>query len=159
MASLVYLNPVCFNQTVIKPNTARDFSCQKALLVYLNGRRPQDVLWGCYCSERVAIAKKKKKTQEGTKQKKPWMAINELHMLKASVVQEGKKDGTHLHASVEEDDEDTEQSHTCLYRILHGCMVRFFSFFFYHFWNTLFVYQNLSTLVFVRLIFRTRRWH
>lgn len=71
----------------------------------------------------MAIAKKKQKTQEGTKQKKPWMAINELHMLKASVVQEGKKDGTHLHASVEEDDEDTEQSHTCLYRIfswLHG---------------------------------------
>lgn len=71
----------------------------------------------------MAIAKKKQKTQEGTKQKKPWMAINELHMLKASVVQEGKKDGTHLHGSVEEDDEDTEQSHTCLYRIfswLHG---------------------------------------
>lgn len=79
----------------------------------------------------MAIAKKKQKTQEGTKQKKPWMAINELHMLKASVVQEGKKDGTHLHASVEEDDEDTEQSHTCLYRILHGCMVRFFFFFFF----------------------------
>lgn len=31
------------------------------------------------------------------------MAINELHMVKASVVQEGKKDGTHLHGSVEED--------------------------------------------------------
>ena len=52
------------------------------------------------CYEAVVAAKgwpSLNKTQEGTKRKKPWMATNELHMLKASAVQKGKKDGTHLH--------------------------------------------------------------
>lgn len=42
-------------------------SCQKVLPVYLDGRRPQDVLGGWFNSKKVAVAGGEKKNKGGEK--------------------------------------------------------------------------------------------